>query len=99
MDLWRFANLHERPLLRRGLEPLYICWNVPAALLARLRHGPGSSANVEALPQRDPVVVPVAESLVERSHRHARERRWIYYQSGLRCPDDYPWQGLATVPA
>eukprot|EP00971_Amphidinium_carterae_P013129 258753-Amphidinium_carterae.2 len=59
MDSW-LANLPERPLLRRGLEPLYIyiCWNVPAALLARLRHGPGSSANVEAVEQRDPVVLP-----------------------------------------
>eukprot|EP00971_Amphidinium_carterae_P349851 6491260-Amphidinium_carterae.1 len=31
--------------------------------------------------------------------RHARERRWIYFQYGLRCPDDYPWQGLGLVPA
>eukprot|EP00971_Amphidinium_carterae_P199349 3956249-Amphidinium_carterae.1 len=58
MDSW-LANLPERPLLRRGLEPLFICWNVPAALLARLRQGPGSSANyVEAVEQRDPVVLP-----------------------------------------
>eukprot|EP00971_Amphidinium_carterae_P200384 3976547-Amphidinium_carterae.1 len=33
------------------------------------------------------------------AQKHVRDRRWIFFQYGLRCPDDLPWPGLEFNPA